>query len=129
MTTNLLTAFQPNAFQLNAFQIHPDAQGDAADYEWLRRKARKSQHRKSEAAIAKALDKAARDKAYKAPKRKDEPWFSEPIPPPVILDVPQFDPTLAALSDPLHGLMADLARVNEMKRREEEDIEFLLLSV
>jgi hypothetical protein len=108
---------------------HDNADGGEGGDEYRKKKRRKSPRQRVEAAIDKALDKAVSDKAYKKKYTDPEWWLAEPLPEVVPLPEPAFDPRLVGLNDPLAQIRADIARIQEQKRREEEDIELLLMSM
>lgn len=97
--------------------------------EYKKKRRKKSMHRVAEEAIDKALAKAASDARFRKGPKLPDIWHAEPLPEIEPLLEPTFDPRLVALADPLAAIRADLARINEMKRREEEDIELLLMSI
>lgn len=102
--------------------------GGAESGEYLKKKRRKSPRQTVEAAIDKALRKAEIDRVYR-PNKEPGIWQAESVPEFTPLEIPAFDPKLTALADPLAAIRADLARINEQARREEEDIELLLMSI
>jgi len=87
------------------------------------RKSRRERERALDLAITKATE----------PKRRivisQEPWLAEPIMPPAVLPVPEFNPELAALAGRAALIQSEIDRLKFIREQEDADIELLLLSI
>ena len=91
----------------------------------LRKSPRQRQESEIEAALARALEPPQKRKKVQV----GETWFAEPIAIPPALNVPVFDPVLAALHGDIARITDELARVKELALHEDGDIELLLLTI
>ena len=124
------TAFQENAFQADAFQV-----GDAVVIERpgsFAPPAHKRRHRPTRKERERLLDQALA-KAFepkKGPKRPPaEPWLAEPVFVPPALEIPEFNPQIADLSNYVTHLQQQLAQRKFELSQIEADDELLLLSL
>jgi hypothetical protein len=88
-----------------------------------KRKSKKERERLLDQALAKAFE------SKRAPIIDRMPWLAEPIPEAVLLEAPEFNPTLAALQGEAQRLQDQLAQLQFNRAQEEADIELLLMAL
>jgi hypothetical protein len=105
----------------------PNTDSDGFGDGYKKKRRRKSQFRKAEEQLDKALAKAFE------PKRKSNidrlPWLVEPVLPPQIIEAPQYNERLAGLNDYVSQIQAQLAQRKFELSQEEADTELLLMSL
>jgi hypothetical protein len=99
---------------------------DAGGYPEHKPKKKRKTQKDKERELEKILDLVLAPK--RTPQVKEGPWLLEPIPEPIVLPIPEFNPRIVALNNEVERLRAELEHTRFLQAQEEADMELLLLA-
>jgi hypothetical protein len=106
--------------------IRLNIDADAGGYPEHKPKKKRKTQKDKERELEKILDLVLAPK--RTPQVKEGPWLLEPIPEPIVLPIPEFNPRIVALNNEVERLRAELEHTRFLQAQEEADMELLLLA-